>query len=81
MTPALYVVVTDAVFAGIVDPQIENHVSMGGFTGYITYNLTPPSPTLYVARLNANGSFIVSQSKQPGFTTVLQTFLGWAIPA
>lgn len=81
MNPALFVTVTDATFAGIVDPQIQGSTSRGGFTGYITGNLTPPGSTLYICRLNANGSFIVNQSKQPGYTSVLFTFLGWNIPA
>jgi len=53
---------------------------MGGNTYYITGNLTPPGGTTYVARLNANGTFIVSQSKQPALT-VVHTFNGWTIPA
>ncbi len=80
MNPSLFVVVTDAVFAGISDPQIQGSESLGGNTYYITGNLTPPTPTLYIARLNANGTFIVNQSKQPALTPI-HTFFGWAIPA
>lgn len=88
MNPVDYIVMTDANFVPVLAADgpsgtnsIQNFVSMGGFTGYITSNLTTPGTTLYIARLNANGTFIVSQSKQPGLTSVLQTYLGWAIPA
>ena len=83
MSPAFFIVVTDANFAIIqaTDTQIQGSVSRNGFTSYITGNLTPPATRLYAARLNADGSFIVSQSKQAGYTTVADTFFGWAIPA
>jgi hypothetical protein len=88
MSPVDYIVVTDANFVSILAADgpsgtnlIQNFVSLGGFTGYITANLTSPGTSLYIARLNANGSIIVNQSKQPGLTSVLQTYLGWPIPA
>ena len=80
MSPALFVVMTDANFAGVSDSQIQGSVSLNGNTYFITGTLTPPAGTLYVARLNANGTFIVSQSRQPALTPAL-TFFGWAIPA
>lgn len=87
MSPALFVIIADASFAPIqtadaqlAQPQIQNAVHMGGFTYYITGNLTPPGGTVYVARLNANGSFIVSQSRQPALSAAAHTFAGWAIP-
>jgi hypothetical protein len=87
MSPALFVIIADANFPAIdaVDgalgtQKIQNAVSMGGFTYYVTSNLVPPGGTVYLARLNANGSFIVSQSKQPALTT-RHTFMGWTIPA
>ncbi len=82
MTPALFVIVPDSSFAAIqlADAAIQGSVSMGGFTYYITGTLTPPSGTDYVARLNANGSFLVSQSRQPALAAAAQTFAGWAIP-
>jgi len=87
MNASLFVVISDAAFATLkaaddllTPPQIEGSVSMGGNTYYITGNLTPPGGTTYIARLNANGTFIVSQSKQPALT-VVHTFNGWTIPA
>ena len=88
MTPAFFIVVTDANFVPILATDgptgtnlIQGSVSRNGFTSYITGNLTPPATRLYAARLNADGSFIVSQSKQAGYTTVADTFMCWAIPA
>ena len=88
MTPVDYIVVADANFPAInaVDGPtgtnlIQQAVSLGGFTGYITGNLVQPGTSLYVARLNANGSMIVNQSKQAGLTSVVHTYAGWAIPA
>ncbi len=87
MNASLFVIISDASFAPIksaddllTPPQIQGSVSLGGNTYYITGNLTPPGGTTYIARLNANGAFIVSQSKQPALTCV-HTFNGWAIPA
>ena len=88
MNPAFFIVVTDANYVPILAADgpsgtnlIQNSVSTGGFTSYITGNLTPPGTRLYAARLNADGSFIVSQSKLAGYPVALMTYLGWAIPA
>lgn len=88
MNPALFVTVADANYAPILALDgpagtnlIQDSYSAGGFTGYITGNLTPPGGSLYICRLNANGSFLVNQSKQASYTSVLFTFLGWAIPS
>ena len=88
MIPVDYIVVTDANFVPILAADgpsgtnlIQNFVSMAGFTGYITGNLVSPGTSLYIARLNANGSMIVNQSKQAGLTSVVHTYAGWAIPA
>lgn len=88
MTPAFFIVVTDANYAPILATDgpsgtnlIQGSVSRNGFTSYITGNLTPPGTRLYAMRINADGSFILSQSKLPGYTTVADTFAGWTIPA
>lgn len=81
MTPALFIIVSDATFAGISDPQIQGSVSRNGFTHYITGNLTPPGGTLYIMRSLANGGFISNQSKQPAYATATDTFFGWPVPA
>lgn len=81
MTPALMVIISDANFAGVVDPLIQGVISDNGFTHYITGTLTPPGNTVYVVRQNANGSFLQSQSRQPAYTVVTDTFFGWPIPA
>lgn len=88
MNPSFFVVVTDANFVPILAADgpsgtnlIQGSVSRGGFTSYITGNLTPPGTRLFAMRMNADGSFILSQAKLPGYTTVADTFAGWAIPA
>lgn len=88
MIPLLFIVIADANFDAIAAadallpvPQIQSVVSMGGFTNYITTNLVPPGGTAYIMRRNANGSFLMSQSKQPAYVTALHTFSGWPVPA
>ena len=87
MMQLLYTVVPDASFAAILAAdgptgtnKIENYVSMGGNTYYITENTARPAASLYAMMLMPNGSMILSQSKQAGLTPV-HTFAGWAIPA
>lgn len=87
MNPSLFIVIASASFAAILAVDgpggtglIQGSVDMGGNVYYITGNLTPPGGTLYIARLNANGTFLVSQSRQPALTTI-HTFAGWTIPA
>lgn len=81
MNPALMIIVPDLTFAGIVDAQIQGSISRNGFTHYVTGNLTPPGGTVYIMRLNANGSFLANQSKQPAYALVTDTFFGWPVPA
>ena len=88
MSPAFFIVVTDANFVPILAADgpsgtnlIQGSVSIGGWTSYITGNLTPPGTRLYAARQNADGSFIVTQSKLSGYPIALMTFFGWNIPA
>jgi hypothetical protein len=87
MSPALFVIIADASFPAIdaVDgaagtQKIQNAVSMGAYTYYITSNLTPPAGSVYVARLLSTGQFIVSQSHQPALGATKHTFAGWTIP-
>lgn len=89
MTPRFFFIIADASFAAILATDgptgtnlIENHNSFLGFTYYMTLNLTPPGGTVYAKRLNADGSFLVSQSVQPGLTGgPVNSFAGWGIPA
>jgi len=82
MNSAFFFVIPDASFASILatDNQIQGYVSMSGSTYYITGNPTPPGGTTYACRMNANGTFIRSQARQPALTPV-HTFFGWNIPA
>ena len=83
MNPALFVIMTTADYQtgpALTDTQIQGSVDMGSNTYFITGNLTPPASTTYVCRMNANGTFLVSQSRQAGLTPI-HTFLGWQIPA
>lgn len=87
MQSVLFTVVSDANFVAINGTdgpagtqKIQNAVSLGGNTYYITANLTRPATSTYAAMLLSNGSFIVSQSKQPALTPALG-FFGWALPA
>ncbi len=70
------VIIADASYSLILTTDGPN-----GFTHYITGNLTPPGGTVYVMRLNANGTFLASVSKQPAYAVVTDTFLGWPVPA
>jgi hypothetical protein len=88
MSPALFIIIAYASYPAIlaVDGSggtnlIQGSVSRNGFTHYITGNLTPPGGTVYIMRLNANGSFLSNQSKQPAYVLVTDTFFGWGIPA
>ena len=87
MIQLLYTVVPDASFAAILavdgptgTNKIENYVSMGGNTYYITENTTPPAASIYSLMRMPNGSFIASRTWQGGLPAV-HTFLGWPIPA
>ena len=85
MTPALMVIIADASFAAIsaadTTGQIRGSVSRNGFTHYITFNLTPPGGTVFVQRMNADGSVLRTQAKQPAYTVITDTFFGWPAPS
>ena len=88
MNPVLFIIIADLSYAAILAADgpsgtnlIQGSVSRNGFTHYITGNLTPPGGTVYVMRLNANGTFLASVSKQPAYAVVTDTFLGWPVPA
>lgn len=82
------VIIADAAYVAILATDgpngtnlIQGSVSRGGFTHYITGNLVPPVGWDYVMRQNANGSFLLSGSRQPAYSVITDTFFGWAIPA
>ena len=86
MQQTLFTIVSDADFVAINTTdgatgtrKIQNAVSLGGNTYYITTNLSRPATSTYAMMLMPNGTFIASQSRLPALTPVL-TFLGWAIP-
>jgi len=88
MNASLMIIIADASYPAILAVDgpagtnlIQGSVSRNGFTHYVTGNLTPPGGTVYIERQNANGSFLVNQSKQPAYTIVTDTFFGWPIPA
>lgn len=82
------VIISDANYVAVLAADgpsgtnvIQGSVSRNGFTHYVTGNLTPPGSTVYIMRLNVNGSFLANQSKQPAYTTITDTFFGWPVPA
>lgn len=82
------VIIADASFAAILATDgptgtglIQGSISRNGFTHYVTGNLTAPLGNLYVMRQLANGGFLSNVSRQPGYTTITDTFFGWPTPA